>query len=150
MRFYKSLHVQIANPSKIMEEYKHRNDALFKICNTGQEFDSARVDSTFEVSAKGSKTGLNPKTLLSTVQRAMEILRGPNGANIEKLEVWGYEADSDDKRLQPIDLIADRYLQAIELEEPRQNSDLLEGQRLSQIQKVYENCLEDFEEIFVS
>ena len=148
MRFYKSITIQVANPQDIIDSYRHRNDALFNVCSSAVNLDSKKVNFTFEVSARGNQRGLTPNRLTRTVNNVLEVVRGPLGNNVEKFEVKGYETDSDDNRLQTIDLIADRYLKYIELNEPRENSDLLEGQREHEIKRLYERCLPDFDIMF--
>ena len=148
MRFHKSLEVRLANPAQILNDYRHQNDAIWNLCNTGKNISSQKVQSKFEVEARGNTNGLASRTLKTIVDRALEILRGPNGVNVQKIEVVGYETDSDDGKLMPIDLIADRYIQFIELDEPRENTDLLEGQRKQQILELYDKCADDFDSIF--
>jgi len=148
MRFHKSLEVKFANPAQILNDYHHQNDAIWNLCNTGKNISSQKVQTKFEVEAKGNSNGLASKPLKKIVDRALEILRGPNGANVKKIEVVGYETDSDDGKLMPIDLIADRYIQFIELDEPRENTDLLEAQRKQQILELYNKCSDDFDIIF--
>ena len=148
MRFHKSLEVQLANPAQILNEYRHENDALWNLCNTGKNIHSEKVQTKFEVAAKGSSNGLASKTLRTIVDRALELLRGPSGSNVKKIEVIGYESDSEDGGLIPIDLIADRFIQFIELDEPRENADLLESQRKQQIVELYDKCADDFDSIF--
>lgn len=148
MRFHKSLEVQLANPTQILNDYRHQNDAIWNLCNTGKSISSQKVQSKFEVAARGNTNGLASRTVKTIVDRALEILRGPNGENVKKIEVVGYETDSEDGGLIPIDLIADRYIQFIELDEPRENTDLLEGQRKQQILELYDKCADDFNSIF--
>lgn len=148
MRFHKSLEVKFANPTQILDGYRHKNDALWNLCNAGKEISSQKIQTKFEVEARGNSNGLASKTLKRLVDRALEILHGPSGANVQKIEVVGYETDSDDSTLMPIDLIADRYLKYIELDEPRENNDLLENQRKQQILELYNNCKDDFDTIF--
>lgn len=148
MRFHKSLEIRLAHPSQILNDYRHKNDALWNLCNTGKKIHSEKIQTKFEVSARGGSNGLASNSLKIIVDRALEILKGPNGKNIERLQVVGYEKDSDDEGLEPIDLIADRLIKEIELDEPRENSDLLEYQRKTQITKLYNDCLVEFKEIF--
>ncbi|MCX6316870.1 MAG: hypothetical protein NTW29_06250 [Bacteroidetes bacterium] len=144
MRFHKSLEVQIAYPSEIIKEYKHKKDALWNLCSEGKAMHSERVHAKFEVMVHGGGNGLASNNLKSLVDRIRDVANGPNSRNVEKLIVVGYERDSDDGGLQPIDLIADRMLKEIELDEPRDNSDLLEWQRQNQIEKLYKSCLDEF------
>ncbi len=148
MRFHKSLEVQLAQPTQILEELRHENDAIFNLCSTGKTMHSERVKAKFEVMIHGGGNGLASNPLKRMVNSVLDIANGPNGKNVEKLIVVGYEADSDDNVLEPIDLIADRLLKEIELDEPRENSDLLEFQRQTQIESVYKDSLDEFAQIF--
>lgn len=148
MRFHKSLEIQVANPKQILENYEHDNDALWKVCSVGSTLGSTKVSTKLEVAARGEITGLTSRSLQTMVDRALKILRGPKGDNIKRIVVEGYESDSDDNKLQPIDLIADRFLRFINLNEPRENSDLLENQRSQEIKNLYAKCIDDFDVIF--
>jgi hypothetical protein len=148
MRFHKSVEVQFANPKQILNEYKHKNDAIFNLCTQGKNIHSEKVQAKFEVSVKGTSNGLASNSLKTMVDRVLEIAKGPNQENVKKLEVVGYESDSEEGGLTPIDLIADRFIHFIKLDEPRENSDLLEVQRQREIKELYKNCLDDFNAIF--
>jgi len=148
MYFHKSIEIELANPTKILEVYQHENDALWNLCKTGSSINSTKVKTKFEVSAKNKSDGLASTSLRSIVDNALELLRGPKGENVEKLIVEGYEANTNDNKIKFIDLIADRYLKSISLIEPRENIDLLEEQRRSKIKELYESCIPDFDVIF--
>jgi hypothetical protein len=148
MRFHKSLEVQLAQPTEILDELKHKNDAIFNLCSTGKTMHSERVQAKFEVMIHGGGNGLASNPLKTIVDRILDVAHGPNGKNVEKLIVVGYEKDTDDNGLAPIDLIADRLLREIELDEPRENSDLLEFQRQTQIEAIYKDSLDEFDQIF--
>lgn len=148
MRFHKSLEIQVANPKQILDGYQHENDALWKVCSSASTVGSTKVSTKFEVSAKGETTGLTSRSVQTIVDRALEIARGPKSANIKKIIVIGYESDSEDNKLQPIDLIADRFLKFIELDEPRENIDLLENQRSKEIKDLYSECADELDTIF--
>lgn len=147
MRFHKSLEIKIANPSEILKDYNHKNDALWNLFVDAKKIHSERVTTKYEVSARGHSTGLASNSLKSIVDRLLEIANGPHGKDVEKIEVVGYLQDSDEG-LAPIDLIADRFGAEIELDEPRENSDLLEFQRQSQIIALYKASISEFDEIF--
>lgn len=148
MRFHKSIELQIANPKQIIADYQHKNEALFSVCNSAVSVGSTKLSTKFEVSVDKNSTGLTSKSVKELVDSALRIFRGPKGDNIKKIAVVGYETDNDDNKLQPIDLIADRYLKFIELDEPRENIDLLEVQRTKQIKDLYSECSNDFDIIF--
>lgn len=148
MSFYKSIELKFANPSQILNEYTHKNDAIWNACDSAKSMNSKKVLTKFEVPARGNNIGLSSMTLREVIDRALKLLRGPKGNNVEKIEVYGYETDSEDNKLVPVDLIADRYLKEIILDEPRENTDLLQRQRYQQITELYEKCRPDFDEIF--
>lgn len=148
MRFHKSVELQIANPRQIIADYQHKQDALFNVCSSAASVGSTRLSTKFEVEAKKDGVGLTSRSVKELIDSVLRIFRSPQGDNIKKIQVVGYETDSEDDKLQPIDLIADRYLQQIELDEPRENTDLLEGQRSKQIKDLYLKCVDDFDVIF--
>jgi hypothetical protein len=148
MRFHKSVELQIANPRQIIADYQHKQDALFNVCSSAASVGSTRLSTKFEVEAKKDGVGLTSRSVKELIDSVLRIFRSPQGDNIKKIQVVGYETDSEDDKLQPIDLIADRYLQQIELDEPRENTDLLEGQRSKQIKGLYLKCIDDFDVIF--
>jgi hypothetical protein len=146
MNFHKSVEVQIANPDKMMDEFKHKNGALFNVCDSGKQMNSSRVFAKFEVEAKKNKQGLTTKTVREVINDVTSILQRKSGENIQKVIVTGYENDIE--KLQKIDLIADRYIKEISLDEPRENSNLLEKQRTDEIVKLHKDCLNDLDKIF--
>lgn len=152
MTMHKSFEFRIANPTAVLEAYKHKNDSISQACEQAQKIHSDKAIVKYEVSVKGNAkyetTGLAHQPLKRTVDRLLNLLRTPVGANIEKIEVGGYEQDSDDNRATFIDFVTDRYLKFIELDEPRENSDLLENQRKEKIKTLYNKCGKDFDSIF--
>jgi len=148
MTFHKSLLLEVANPKQIIKAYRHKNDALWNACSSGAKLGCTKVKALLSVDARGNTVGLSSLSLQTIVDRALSLFRGPLGDNIKKIQVEGYESDSDDNKLIPIDLIADRYIQFMELDEPRENTDLLENQRTAKILELYEDCVDDFDSIF--
>jgi len=147
MNFHKSVEIQIANPEKIMAEFEHKNGAIYNVCSSAKNFHSSRVFAKFEVESRRSKnSGLASKTLREVLDDVGNLLLGKTAENIQKVVITGYEKDI--QKLQKIDLIADRYVKEITLEEPRQNFNLLEKQRTDQIKQLYINCKNDLDEIF--
>lgn len=146
MEFHKSVEFQIANPDKIIEEYKHKNGPLFNVCKSGNEFDSSRVFAKFEVESRKNHKSLTTKTVKEVLNDATKLLTSKFSGDVQKVIVSGYEKDI--KKLQKIDLIADRYIKDITLDEPRENNDLLEKQRTSAIKELYENCIDELNEMF--
>lgn len=149
MNYYKSLDLKVANPKEILKEYNNKKkDALGKTMELIQELNSETFTGKFEVRSKrqGGK-GLSSMTIREIVERTKQLLGTKGGSeNIKKLVVRGYAVDEEDnkEKLEPIDLLVDRYIKEIKLTEPRENTDLLEGQRKQQIKELYKKCLPDF------
>lgn len=151
MDYYKSIEIQFANPAKVQKDYEYENDSLAKAISLGKELHSDKFLCKFEVKSKRQGgAGLSNTTIRDIITKAKGLLQTETGSkNIKKLTVYGYSKDEEGgERLEPIDLLADRYLKHIHLTEPAQNTDLLEGQRKQQIKKLYKECLSDFKEIF--
>lgn len=146
MNFHKSVEIQIANPEKMMTEFKHKNGAVYHVCESANKFNSSRVFAKFEVEAKKTTKGLTTKTVKEVLKEVTSLLQGRSAENIQKVIVTGYENDIE--KLQKIDLIADRYIREIALDEPRENNDLLEKQRTDAILSLHKGCLNDLDAIF--
>lgn len=147
MNFHKSVEIQIANPDKMMTEFEHKNGAIYNVCESANQFNSSRVFAKFEVEAKKTKKGLTTKTVREVLNEVTSLLQGRSSENIQKVVVTGYENDIE--KLQKIDLIADRYIKEIALDEPRENNNLLEKQRTDAIVSLHKGCLNDLDAIFV-
>jgi hypothetical protein len=145
--FHKSIEVEIAHPELIIADFEHQNNALFNAINSGRELNSTKVFTKFEVEARPNRgeglSNMNVRELLDTASR---LLQGRNNGNIKKIVVSGY--DQDARRLKKIDLVADRYLKTITLDEPREHINLLEAQRRDQIIMLFDNCQADFDRMF--
>lgn len=146
MNFHKSIEVQVAQPHRIIDDLKHKNGALYNVCNSGNEFNSSRLSAKFEVQGKKKSKGLSSKTVRELMDDISRLLKTKSSENIQKVIIAGYE--NDIKKLQKIDLIANRYIKYIEIDEPRESGDLLEGQRNSEIKKLHKNSINDLDSIF--
>lgn len=149
MNYFKTLDLQLANPKAILKEYdKKRMGALGKTVEVLQELHSETFTGRFEVRSKrqGGR-GLSDRTVREIVDDVRGLLTTKGGSeNIKRLVVRGYAVDEEDnkEKLEPIDLLADRYLKEIKLNEPRENVDLLEAQRSKEMKNLYKKCLPDF------
>ncbi|WP_318345249.1 DUF6731 family protein [Flagellimonas baculiformis] len=148
MKFHKSVEIQIAYPNKIIEDLKHQNGALSQVCKSANKLNSSKLHAKFEVDAKNKKTskGLTSKTVKEFLDDAKNLLKTKSNQNVQKVIVSGY--GNDLKKLQHLDLIANRYIKHISIDEPRENSNLLELQRSSKIKELHENCKQDLDSIF--
>lgn len=145
--FHKSIEVEIAHPDLIVADFEHRNNALFSAINSGRELNSSKVFAKFEVEARPNRgQGLSDIRLREILDDAAGLMQGRFRGNVKKVIVSGYDADA--RRLKKIDLVADRYLKTITLDEPRENINLLENQRAEQIVELFNNCQQDFDRMF--
>lgn len=151
MEYYKSLEVKFANPIELAKAYTHSNDALKKSIEMSKELHSETTTCKFDVRSKRQGgAGLANRTLRDMISGLKKLLNTEAGSyNIKTVKVYGYAQDDDGgEKLEPIDLLADRYLAHITLKEPRENVDLLESQRKSEIIRVYKESLDDFKIMF--
>jgi len=151
MDYYKSLEMQFSNPTELLKEYAHDNDALGKAIDLGKTIQSDKFTCKFEALSKRQKgSGLSVRQLRDMVTNAIGLRNTKVGSqNIKKMVISGYATDDEGgEKIEPIDLIADRYISHILLNEPRENTDLLQGQRQQQIKKVFKECQEDFKILF--
>lgn len=153
MPFIKSISFRVAFPKQIVlsirdsqEAEKHKNDALFNALSSAASVDSDRVDTTYEVNARSSVSGLTKTPSKSIIQSLLRLRRGALGDNVQRIEVAGYEEDDSDN-LHKINLLADAFIREIELDEPRENTDLLQSQRQREIEVLYDNCVDDLTKI---
>lgn len=146
LRYRKSVEIEIANPTALLKDYKHKNDSLFNLCSTASEMNHDTVKATFSVYVKDNPLGLASDAVAQFLDRALSLVGLNNKAHLETLKVVGYEPDGT--KQEPIDLIAQRYLKEFTLQEPRQNSDLLEIPRTQKITELYTKSVKDFDTIF--
>jgi len=151
MDFYKSLELQFSNPTALLEEYHHQNDSLSNAIEIGKKLHSEKFSCKFEVKSKRQGgTGLSQKTLRDMIDKVRSLLGTEIGSkNVKKVTVYGYAQDEDGgEKIEPIDLLVDRYIKHITLSEPRENVDLLPEQRKTKIKKLHKDCEADFAQMF--
>lgn len=146
--FHKSIEVEIANPERIVLDFEHQNNALFSAINSGIELNSSKVFAKFEVEGRPNRgEGLSSISVRDILNDAAALMQGRNNQNVKKVVVSGYETDA--RKLKRIDLVADRYIKYITIDEPRENINLLETQRADLIVELYTSCQEDFNRMFL-
>lgn len=151
MNYFMSLEMKFANPKALYKEYQHQNDALAKTIKLGGDIMSDTFTAKFEaISKKQGGKGLSDLTIRDIIDKARGLLTTKTGSeNIRKLIVKGYAVDEDEvDKLEPIDLLADRYIKHITISEPRENSDLLEGQKKQKIKELYLQVKKDLVVLF--
>ncbi len=147
--YIKSVEIEVSNPSEIEIADADKNEAMVSMISSGVRLGSTKVHAKFNVHSKSEKKGLLNQPVSSMVQFARKLLTSSNSPNIKKIIISGYDSDGEfPNKLEPIDLVADRYLKTIELNEPRENSDLLESQRSNSIKALHASCCADFDLIF--
>lgn len=146
MDFHKAIEVQIAQPKAIIKDLKHKNGALYNVCESASDLESSRLSAKFEVEGRRKTKGLSTKTVKEVMRDISNLLKTKSSEKVQKVIVSGYE--NDVKKIQKIDLIANRYLKHITLDEPRENLDLLERQRSKEIKDLHKNCITDLDSIF--
>jgi hypothetical protein len=146
--FHKSIEVEIANPDRMVIDFEHQNNALFSAINSGRELNSSKVFAKFEVEARPNRgEGLSAVSVRNILNDAAALMQGRNNQNVKKIVVSGYEADA--RKLKKIDLVADRYIKSITIDEPRENINLLETQRAELIIELHGSCQQDFDRMFL-
>ncbi len=152
MNYYKSFEIKFSNPKSLIKEFDHENNPLSKTIEMSNALDSESFTGKFEVASKkqGGK-GLANITMRDMITKVKKLLGTRSGKeNIKRVVVSGYATDPEEgvEKLEAIDLLVDRYIKHIYLEEPRENSDLLETQRKQEIKSLYKKCLLDFKTMF--
>lgn len=149
MSYHKSVEIAVANPTQILKQFQHDNGAFLDFLRSGRKTHSDKLSVVYSAKARNrGGTGLASKPIFEIIKQALGITKGENGKNVKKLIVSGYVQEGGAQKLRPIDLLADRFLKEIELDEPRENTDLLELQRQKKIKDLYSDCLHELDEIF--
>ncbi|GAQ13139.1 hypothetical protein MODO_0786 [Myroides odoratimimus] len=149
LSFHKSLEIRLANPTQLLKEDLHKNKSLISLCQVAEEVNSKEVFAKFDVKARKNKVPpLNSEKIGGIVNALQDILLTVNAENVKKVIVKGYAEDQDQETT--IDLIADRMIKFMKLEEPRESSDLLISQRKEEIRKIYEETKNELSTIFIS
>lgn len=146
--YIRSVEMKVANPSEIELSENEANSSLGQVISAGSTMGSTNVTTKFNITSRDKNEGLLRKSVDDILQKARTILLSDKHHNIQKLIVSGYDLDGENpNKLEPIDLITDRYLKTIELNEPRVNTDLLETPRTFAIKSLHTSCCQDFDEI---
>jgi len=146
MNQHKSLEVSLANPKQILDEFEGKNNAMLEMVRTAAKINSERFKWKYEINARSPRSLAN-QTLIQIVDQLLRVFGSNAGGNVEKVEIRGYEEDPDTNKIAKIDLIADRFQASISLDEPRENEDLLEEQRRSEILKEFHRIKPELDKI---
>lgn len=140
------IELEISHPKKIASDQVKNKSTMFFLFNKGAALDTTTLKLTFSTRAihgeslKSSESDEVIKEILDQVKM--------DQVEMEHLKIYGYVDDSDDNKLQVIDLVTERLKGIIELREPRLASNLLEFQRLSQIKSLFEKLESELITIF--
>lgn len=154
MGYYKEFYVELTNPTEIMQDYNDNNSSLF---STAKRYIKNSVNNKSDVlvlkySTHGrriNKFGLLAKEVHNLARSFGVLLAGEQRKNVKKLKVTGYFTDPNDPQtLQPINLVSDVFSLYIKLTTQTLHSDLQEGERKSEIEKLYQKHLPELKYIF--
>lgn len=154
MGYYKEFYVELTNPTEIMQDYNDNNSSLF---STAKRYIKNSVNNKSDVlvlkfSTHGRRTnkfGLFAKEVHNLARSFGVLLVGEQRKNVKKLKVTGYFTDPNDPQtLQPINLVSDVFSLYIKLTTHTLHSDLQEGERKSEIEKLYQKHLPELKYIF--
>lgn len=154
MGYYKEFYVELTNPTEIMQDYKDNNSSLF---STAKRYIKNSVNNKSDVlvlkystyGRRTNKLGLLAKEVQTLARSFGVLLAGEQRMNVRKLKVMGYFTDPNDpKTLQPINLVSDVFSIHIKLTSQTLHSDLQEGERKSEIEKIYQKHLPELKYIF--
>lgn len=143
MKYYKSFEFEIAQPEKIIAE----NDSAKNYAQITEGSNSDKMYLKFSIS------GHKKESLLATfIQKSINLLDNlsftDSKGSVTKMRLHGLEEDPhNDVELIPsfVDLITDKFICEIKIEEPTLASDVQQEQRKNAIIEVYNRNLADFE-----
>lgn len=130
-----SIEIEIAHPSKIKEDVDKKG-AFGLFIKTGKKLGGTKLVAKISVDARYDDTSLNNDEVKSIIDEVETLIQQTDGNLVEKLVVKGRSSILDNKKIQQIDLLAERLFDYISIKEPRENSDLLEEQREKEILKL--------------
>lgn len=129
------IELEISHPKKLAANQVKKRSTMFYLFNKGAALDSTTLKLTFSARAiHGEALKSNEST--ETIKEILEQVE-LDQVEMEHLKIYGYVDDSEDNKLQVIDLVTERLKGIIELREPRLASNLLEFQRKSEIKSLF-------------
>lgn len=147
--YIKSLQIEVAHPKELELELKDETGAMSQMVSVASSLGFTQVSAKFNVTSREPSEGVLSKSFDDFIQKSKKLLSSESSQNVKKIIICGYDIDGESpNKLEPIDLVADRYLRTIDLNEPRENSDLLESQRTLAIKSLHLECCDDFNQIF--
>ena len=145
---FKSIEVDIARPDRLIDNMKKKHGPLFNIAKTATDLGSSKMTAKFEVEGrKKPSSGLMDVTIREVVSDIRDLFKTRSSDDFNKVEIKGYSGDV--RKVKHIDMVAEKYSGYIKLEEPRENSDLLELARNKEIKRLYSASINDLKEIFL-
>jgi hypothetical protein len=140
MDIYKTLEVEIATPSTIIDEYLEENDALTSVVRTSQQLNSDTVTLKFDI--KGRPIEGMPSQIISNLVRRVHRLFDHEEDLVNKFKITGYYQDLENevRSKDVIDLLLDRYQKTFNVEEPDVFSDPQTREKANALLNVYLEC----------
>ncbi len=143
---YRVLEISIANPTEFMEYVDHGSEngqSLLELTSPSRLLNSPKFKATYSCGHLITSS-LNAGAFRRIIDALRYGMTTRHGKNIEKIKLRGYYQDPElGTVLQPIDLLADRYIKQFNLPEPNELIDFQEGQRREEIVSLYRSCLHE-------
>ncbi|WP_418360866.1 hypothetical protein [Sphingobacterium detergens] len=129
------IELEVSYPVRIADDEIDKT-SFYYIFTKGVNLDSTKIKISYSVNANHSDSHLNNKEADKTIEEIQTILNLEK-AEVEHFKIYGYVDDADNNKLQAIDLVSDRLKGVISLREPKIHNNLLEHQRLLEINNLY-------------
>ena len=156
MSYFKEFHAEIANPTEVLQDIEDNESPIGSIAKK-YVTDAAKANTDILVvkfSTHGKKInngGLGRQTILKYVKSFQQLFSIGQKRNVQVLKVQGYFSDPElPTTLQPINLVADTFTIHISLTDKLLHNDLQEGERASEVKKLYAKHLPELKMLFKS
>lgn len=156
MSYFKEFHAEIANPTEVLQEIEDNDSTMGNIAKK-YVTDAAKANTDILVvkfsthGKKINKGGLARQTILKYVKSFQHLFSIGQKRNVQVLKVQGYFSDPElPTTLQPINLVADTFTIYISLTDKLLHNDLQEGERASEVKKLYLKHLPELKMLFKS
>ena len=153
MGFYKEFYAELTCPLEIAQKYRDETSTLYKLARSYVN-DAVKSNSDTIIvrmssfGKKGKDEGLNIKFIKKLIDSFHFLQLGTQNKNVTQLRVKGYFTDPNEPAtIQPVNLVADTFQQFIRLELVQQNTNLKEGERRAEVEKVYISILPELKRI---
>lgn len=153
MTYFKQIVIELTNPTEILQDYKDNKSLLFSTIKRYLK-DGVQTNADtmiINLSTFGKRTnriGLDRIGVLKLMNSARSLLSGTQKKNVKTLTVKGYLTDPNERdTIKPVNLIADTFNIFIRVSVDVLLSDLQEGERKVEIERLYQKYLSEFKYI---